>query len=305
MLRLNAARDQGRVRSGLVLALCLLGMGAPRASSADYSAEVRGTARNGNANINTNIEDRFDVGGNNVLQASDLAVTGITTVTQFGDTIGGSFASASASLARGELKAFASGSAVRPPFDQCYTNEAEAHAILRDRVTVEGDIPSGSVLRIVVSVHGSIAPDFGDNPFSDNSNGTFGRLDFGSDVINGSGAQRSFIHSFQSGPCVGFGGRAGCTQGLDFNQTFSVEMPISNDARTAFFTIGLNAFSRGAAQANFGNTAHVGFELPAGLSFTSQSGVLLSQAVPLPAPFPLLGVTLAGLALARRRRNAS
>jgi hypothetical protein len=54
--------------------------------------------------------------------------------------------------------------------------------------------------------------------------------------------------------------------------------------------------------ADFGHTAQFGFQLPAGATFTSDSGLLLTV-VPEPASCAVLGI--AGLALLKRRRRAS
>jgi hypothetical protein len=58
-----------------------------------------------------------------------------------------------------------------------------------------------------------------------------------------------------------------------------------------------------------GSTATLFFDLPSGVSFTSDSGVLLSQVaaptVPEPATLALIGIGLAGLGFARRKRTVN
>ncbi len=66
---------------------------------------------------------------------------------------------------------------------------------------------------------------------------------------------------------------------------------------------GIGGTTSSTATIDLGNTATLTFELPAGVTFTSQSGVLLTEPVPLPGGFALLASSLCGLGLLRRRTS--
>ena len=55
---------------------------------------------------------------------------------------------------------------------------------------------------------------------------------------------------------------------------------------------------------DFSNTGSISFGLPQGVSFTSDSGVFLTAATPVPATLPLLagGLGMIGLGIRRKRK---
>jgi hypothetical protein len=73
------------------------------------------------------------------------------------------------------------------------------------------------------------------------------------------------------------------------------------------FDPGRNVFPKGSAFADAMDPGKFSIDLPNGFTFTSASGVLLTQstAVPEPSSLPLLGAALAILWIMRRRRNTA
>ncbi len=102
----NARATRIAPRRALGAGLLMLVVSAPAA--ADFATSVVGTAGNGNGFIGTSVRDNFDAGGIGSTFASGLAATPAAVVETFSVVmLAGSSSSASADLARGQLKATA------------------------------------------------------------------------------------------------------------------------------------------------------------------------------------------------------
>lgn len=287
-------------------AVCgLLALAMPAIASADFATTVSGSAGNGSGFFGTAVQDTLAAGGVGSIFASDSAASGSAVVEPFsGISLGTSSSSASASLATGELKAFASTRGVQTLASGYAVNAASATASMRDVVRVTGDIAAGSFLAFTISYHGALSVDRTVSQLGDISTSTNGAFTFSAFAINGAGSTRSVQQLLVDGSCAAFSGR-GCVSGSTVDDEFRVAIPISNTARNVFFEFSLQATSLGNAAADFGHTAGLSLDLPTGLDFTSDSGVLLSApaAVPLPMSLPLLMLGLAGLGARVTRRH--
>lgn len=289
-------------RDWRALAVCALALMLPASAFADFATTVSGTARNGNGFFGTAVQDNFDAGGIGIALAFDSAATSAAVVEPFSNTnLGGSSSSASANISTGELKAHAATRGVLTLASGYVANTASANASLRDFVRVAGDIPDGSFVQFIIDYHGFVDGDRTVSQLGDISTSTSGSLTFTAQAPNGVGSTRSLRHMLVDGSCALFSSATqGCTSGKSIDQQFLVSVPISNTSRNVFFDFGISAVALGEGAANFGNTAALGLVLPQGLSFTSDSGVLLT-AVPLPPSWPMLMLGVSAVLVARRR----
>lgn len=306
MRTLSPSRPSGARSRWCVIGSCLLALAMPALARADFAATVSGNAGNGNGFFGTAVQDVLANGGSGFALAFDAANSGSAIVEPFSNTrLAASSSSASANLSTGELKAFTTSHGIQTVGSGYAVNSASANASMRDVVRVEGDIAPGSFLAFTIRYHGVLSVDRTPSQLGDLSVSTSGLLAFSAFAVNGAGSTRSLQHRLVDGSCAPFG--AGCTSGSSIDQLFKVLVPISNSARQVFFDFNLAATSLGNATADFGNTAGLALELPAGLGFGSDSGVLLStpSAVPLPATLSLMLFGLAGLGsrLVRRTRH--
>ena len=139
---------------------------------------------------------------------------------------------------------------------------------------------------------------FGGQLVSALPNGLFGeiRLD-----IHGSrsSAQDTYVHGYLdmtglNGATLGYVSNSNLQDGdsfvLPFNSPFHFQAALYADAANG-------------AVANFGNTATISVSLPEGYTFGSNSGVLLTAPVPVPAAMWLFGSGLLGLVSVARRKS--
>lgn len=94
-----------------------------------------------------------------------------------------------------------------------------------------------------------------------------------------------------------------------FSFVFSVSALIDDLNRDVSIAARLDALARFGGTSNLGNTANLSLLAPAGLTFTSESGLFLIAAEPTPAPvgepasLSLFAVGLLALGAGRRRRQ--
>lgn len=211
------------------------------------------------------------------------------------------FARAQADLARGELKAYASGGP---------ESTATAAASLRDTVQFQG-ITAPTLIRAAMAVDG----------FFDVSNIQDTGCQSISLVVQTGFRDSAFANlCFENGQIklidVSEGGGVIdviSLTNLDVQLLFAVDfmaMPSASYALTASLVVStpLPVFgTRSFPVTDFFNTARLAFDLPPGVTLVSESGVLLTEpsnppgTVPVPPTALLLGAALAALGIVRRR----
>jgi len=99
-----------------------------------------------------------------------------------------------------------------------------------------------------------------------------------------------------------------CVTGPFLHTEVAMRGSLPFEIRPGTFTLGfsLGAYVRGGDIADFGNTTYLYLRLPAGVDFTSGSGVFLANALPVPPPVPepstALLIVCGGLGLVATRR---
>ena len=86
------------------------------------------------------------------------------------------------------------------------------------------------------------------------------------------------------------------SHGFDFTGKFTV-----NDGDTKSFMEELSLTCESGASCDFSHTGDVALELPTDVSYTSDSGVLLTGGVPEPATWAIMLIGLAGVGASLRR----
>jgi hypothetical protein len=210
----------------------------------------------------------------------------------------GGSASSSVDLPTGKVRAFAAA-----PVGPLYPNgvpvltlTATATASLDQTLHIAGAI-SGVVTGYVVGgIDGALTPSaFFESAFGPPS--AYGLVDTVVETALGATVRRD---EARTNPCPAPQAFVFCTSGTSFGVNFLAPFSISDQARDVNIEVGLTAFGKGGGIANFNNTLSLGIVLPAGLSFTSDSGAFLTQ-VPEPAPLALVGMGLAIVGACRRR----
>jgi hypothetical protein len=251
--------------------------------------------------------DKKTGGGYGVTQASVSASVPSVTGGYDGTVLGGAGAQVSANLAAGTLKASAQSSAVRDKGGNYWFNYANGLASFDDRLTFSGAIAPGAMGALLVRFHGSVSGDATSLPLP--YSGTYLSLSSATFQLTGSVFKAdgmginylSFNHRLAEAGCQSVPSSWSCTTGSYEDQIYRIEFPLTG--KPLDFHASLRVESQGAASVNFGQTASFGLELPAGVSFSSESQVFLTQAVPLPVPEPgSLALLVSGLALLGWRR---
>ena len=196
-------------------------------------------------------------------------------------------ASAVVDLPRGILRATAAGTA--DP-----AGAASSTATFTDVVTITGPLAGPLFATVSLHIKGQIVPDLlGPTPAH-----TVGAavLDV---IVDGLGGQTGGI-VFQPS-CFGVG--VPCIEGTEVDFIFPRTVTITPEHRILTIVATLQANANVGGQAKFGDTAFLSIDLPAGLAFTSESGVLLT-AVPEPETWALMIAGLLALGYHAQRRRA-
>ncbi len=227
-------------------------------------------------------------------------------------TYGTSYAKAVASLEQGTLRARANsndGSQTTCGTPTCITSQAAmlADAWMKDVVTFHLAGTSSATVQVNVHVDGTVNA----GPYTAATSALTYILNLG-----GGGFQYGALSNYTGAngvPSIVLSGFTGgiveqptftnaTNTGFDFSGNLTV-----TDGLTLPLFIALQLDSRGGMDADFGNTAKFSFGLPANVSFTSASGVLLTAAVvPEPGTWALMLCGLAAVgSLVRSRGGAA
>ncbi len=228
-------------------------------------------------------------------------------------------ANASADLPTGVLRTFAAiapepssgGVGVPQP------SSGGATASFVDALTFVGDVGDGAVVRFDLLYTGAISGPAYRAPGATGFIETFGTGDqqrnLSSVQIDGSGSATTVLDLFSEGA---FDIDIRSNDPGSLNLLLSVFHTITDSNRTVRLSASSQSFVSGAQRnqppsaTDFGQTARLAVSLPTGLSFTSESGVLLTEAetpvtpVPLPGAGLLLAAALASFLRLSRRKAA-
>lgn len=207
---------------------------------------------------------------------------------------GQSSAASSGDLATGQLAALAQAAPfLGLPVVDPLGNLAIAQVVLGETVHVQGTVLSPVTGYLVARVLGQLTRGFEPGAFVGNS--ARGELAIG--INDGSGVQ-------QFGDVLGCELDGAACKALSLiDRQFTAPFQITPGQTDIHFDIRLTAIATNGGIADFSHTSFLALALPAGLSFTSDSGVFLSQAVPEPAGASLwlLGLGLLAGAFGRRQ----
>jgi hypothetical protein len=214
-----------------------------------------------------------------VLASASGAFDGICSGFNYPGYTGFAGSVASASLRRGELSAYALASGGPIAGASIRLSVAVGGGRLRDTVTILGPTASFSTtVRVGLRVDGNLA----------GMSASFGSL-----VIGGVQRIGCFSTDQSATTCSSYVAPGPFAYDVFF------DVPVSSTSPSFLFTMNLNASAVEDGEADASSTAALYLQLPAGYSFTSDSGLLL---VAEPSVLALFGAGLAGTAIARRRR---
>lgn len=183
---------------------------------------------------------------------------------------------------------------------------ADGSATLWETIHVHGTVAAPMTGKLTVNVHGSLTPDLAYEQVTGGAASAYASLQM---TVNGVNTTPFSLYSFQSSGCppsgvIGSGaGAQSCVNTLGITATIDELFDISADDQAFSFYINLNAVGVAGGLADLSHTALLSLSLPAGLSFTSESGVFLSQ-----SPFsvgepPTAWLVTSAVALWLRRRT--
>ncbi len=211
-------------------------------------------------------------------------------------------ASSSVDLAKGQLKAVASSVPPTPP--EVPNPSAVGTAIFdNELVTIQGDLSDviPTEIQMLVHVEGSLT-----GGTTNSGPWAYAAFDFrfGDDVW------QYGIQTTTCGTNPSPGSLCGYSGSFSFTQVLTAL--VTDATRTLFVSGMVSAQASNGGLADVGHTISLALLLPQGLSFTSDSGVFLTDpqftpsSVPLPAAFPLFaaGLGAMGLLSSRRRKAA-
>jgi hypothetical protein len=183
-----------------------------------------------------------------------------------------------------------------------YAYGAAASATIADFVTfhVPGALPA--VIDVGVSLDGVVSgAGAGAGSYTGSLAFIFGgQFQFYGVIANNGYTSGSLAGSSGYSPPQGWNSYTDSVSPTDF--VFNGQLSIT-DGQRLYLDMALTATTGGGATADFLNTAQLSLGLPSGVTFTSDSGVLLTAGVPEPSTWGLMLLGFASLGYAGYRRN--
>jgi hypothetical protein len=292
------------------IALALSLLVAPSVAEAGSSAEVHGGSSGADTYSFT--------GANAASGASSGIVNGV---------IQAGVGESSASLATGDLRARALGGPISLVSGNLVVSQTTAaEASFGDTIHIVGAVGAMTEGHFTIHVDGSLTS----SPFEALPGAPFGQFAATASASFSFSANNPILGALPGGLVQGNANTSGvansnpalcanatatnlCEIGGNVSFDFILPFDFSDTARTVNFTGALQAIAQAGGAADFSHTASVDIVLPAGLSFTSDSGVFLTQAEVTPPPVGVvepasLSLLISGvlpLTLARRRKKAA
>lgn len=205
----------------------------------------------------------------------------------------------------GELHVKATGVAASP---------GTASGTYSDTVTIHGSLAQPLQFEIDLDIHGTLSGPASDPNFNGNGDVAAADLEAGNALAFGMSAailqnyhgNNLPISAFPIETGTGstfFGGLPADNIHIVLSDMVTVDAAHPSITITASLSAGAAPLTPGVETVDFGNTAVLSIKLPPGFSFTSASGALLTQPVPLPGALGLFGASLLGFFLSRKTRR--
>lgn len=178
---------------------------------------------------------------------------------------------------------------------------ATGEAVITDTLTFAGDLSAPYTGTLSFTLDGKMTPGGGQIPGSGgNAGSASAALSLG--TLGFAGLNHTSFYVSETCSTISLTADESCTVGSTFAETISLPFTIDDAHRMVNLTASLYGQAFNGAHVDFANTGTLSLVLPSGLSFTSESGLLLTaQTAPVPEPQTYV-LMLAGVGFVAARR---